>query len=144
VTLIDEQTIHPLVETRLGAPIQPGVQRIQLADYGIRLSVGVPYRWYVALVVDPEHRSKDVIAGGAIERVALSETLGAELAGAGKGQVPHLYAEAGLWYDALAAISDLVDAAPHDAVLRQWRAALLEQVTLSDIAAEDRRHGRAP
>jgi hypothetical protein len=58
--------------------------------------------------------------------------------------MPHLYAEAGLWYDALAATSDLIDAAPHDVGLRQRRAALLEQVELPDIAAEDRRHGRAP
>lgn len=144
VTLTDDQTIHPLIEARLPAPIQPGVQRIQLADYGVRLAVGVPYRWYVALILDPENRSKDIIAGGAIERVALPEALRVRLAGAGKTQMPHLYAEAGLWYDALTSISELIDATPTDPLLRQRRAALLDQVALPDIAAEDRRHGRAP
>lgn len=143
VTLIDEQTIHPLLETRLTIPIQAGVQRLQLADHGIRLSIGMPYRWYVALVVDPENRSKDIIAGGAIERVLSSEALRTKLAGVGRSQAPSVYAEAGLWYDALAAISDLIDAQPTEPVLRQQRAALLEQVALPDIATEDRRYGHA-
>ena len=73
LTIIDDQSIQPLVETRISGPLQPGVQRVRLADYGMRLSLGVPYRWSVALVVDPDSRSRDIIAGGVIERIALPE-----------------------------------------------------------------------
>jgi hypothetical protein len=143
-TIIDDRAVQPLVERRLSGSLQPGVQRVRLAEYGLRLSVGVLYRWSVALVVDPDNRSRDVIAGGVIERIAPPTELRAKLARAGKTRAPYLYAEAGLWYDALAAISDLIDAAPNDQVLRQERASLLEQVGLPQIAELDLRPRRSP
>jgi hypothetical protein len=139
VTVIDDHTIRPLLERRISGPIQPGVQRLRLADDGVRLSLGVPYRWFVALVVDPDNRSRDILAGGAIERIAPPEALRAKLARAGNAQAPSIYAEAGLWYDALSAISDLIDAAPHDRRLRSQRASLLEQVQLTEVAQHDAR-----
>ena len=48
-----------------------------------------------------------------------------------------LYAEAGLWYDALSSLSDLIEATPDNPGLRQQRAALLKQVGLTDAAASD-------
>jgi hypothetical protein len=143
-TIIDDRAIQPLIERRLSGSLQPGMQRVRLAEYGLRLSVDVLYRWSVALVVDPDNRSRDVIAGGAIERIAPPTELRAKLARAGKTRAPYLYAEAGLWYDALAAISDLIDAAPNDQVLRQERASLLEQVGLPQIAELDLRPRRSP
>jgi hypothetical protein len=143
LTIIDDRAIKPLLETRISGPVQPGMQRVRLADYGVRLSPGVPYRWSVALVVDPENRSKDIIAGGAIERIALPEAVRAKLTRAGKTQTPYIYAEAGLWYDAMTAISDLIDAAPNDRVHRQQRASLLEQVGLAQIAEHDMRRSQA-
>jgi hypothetical protein len=143
-TIIDDRAIQPLLERRLSGSLQPGVQRVRLADYGLRLSVGVPYRWSVALVVDPENRSRDIIAGGAIERIAPPTELHAKLARAGKTRAPYIYAEAGLWYDALTAISDLIDAAPNDRMLRQERASLLEQIGLPQIADLDMRPSRTP
>jgi Domain of Unknown Function (DUF928) len=142
LTIIDNQTIQPLIEKRISGPIQPGVQRVQLADYGLHLSLGVPYRWSVALVVDPENRSKDILAGGFIERIALPETIRAQLAGASKARVPLIYAEAGLWYDSLAAISEVIDAAPNNSLFRSQRASLLEQVGLPEIAEHDTRRSR--
>jgi hypothetical protein len=143
-TIIDDRAIQPLIERRLSGSLQPGMQRVRLAEYGLRLSVGVLYRWSIALVVDPDNRSRDVIAGGAIERIAPPTELRAKLARAGKTRAPYLYAEAGLWYDALAAISDLIDAAPNAQVLRQERASLLEQVGLPQIAELDLRPRRSP
>ena len=143
LTIIDDQTIQPLLEKRIGGPIQPGVQRVRLADYSLRLSPGVLYRWSVALVVDADNRSRDILAGGFIQRIALPEVLPAKLARAGMAQTPHIYAEAGLWYDALTAISDLIDTSPNAPALRQQRAALLEQVGLSEIAEHDMRRSHA-
>ena len=139
LTIIDNQTIQPLLEGRISGPVEPGVQRVRLADDGVRLSLGVPYRWFVALVVDPDNRSRDILAGGAIERIAPPEALRAKLARAGNAQTPSIYAEAGLWYDALSAISDLIDAAPNDRILRSQRASLLEQVQLAEVAQYDTR-----
>jgi hypothetical protein len=135
-TLTDDG-IKPLVEKRLSPPFQPGVQRVPLADYGVRLSPGKQYQWFVALVVDPERRSKDTLAGGTIERIEYPEALSVKLSQAGRSQAPQIYAEVGLWYDAVAAISDLIDAAPADTALRNQRASLLQQVGLTEIAEYD-------
>ena len=82
-------------------------------------------------------------AGGSIERIVLLEALRAKLAEAGTAHAPQLYAEAGVWYDALTVISALLDAAPHDPVHRRQRASLLQQVGLAKIAEHDLRHSRA-
>ena len=49
-----------------------------------------------------------------------------------------VYAENGIWYDAIGSVSEQIEAAPHDATLRVQRAALLEQVGLSEVADYDR------
>ncbi len=136
LTVIDEKGIQPVLETRLAPPTQPGVQRVRLADYGVRLTAGERYQWSIALVLDPEHRSKDITAIGAIKRIKRSE-VESTLTDVANTEAPYRYADAGLWYDAVMAISDLIDAAPNDLDLRSQRAGLLEQVGLSEVGAYD-------
>jgi hypothetical protein len=54
-----------------------------------------------------------------------------------KGDEVHRYAAAGLWYDAIKAISDLIQAHPQMKIYRKQRASLLEQVGLKEIAESD-------
>ena len=131
------QPLAPLIESRIPSPTKPGMQRIRMSDYGIRLAPGKQYQWFVAVVTKPSRRSNDILAGGFIERVPLPEAVTAKLAKADKEQASHVYAEAGLWYDAVMAISSLIDAAPKDTVLRNYRSALLQQVGLREIADYD-------
>src|SRR5262245_5663919 len=84
LTALDLRTTRPILETRLPAPVTPGVHRIRLADHGVRLEPGVPYRWFVTIVPDSDRRSKDILAGGAIERVEPPAGLPAKLAQARK------------------------------------------------------------
>jgi hypothetical protein len=137
LTLIDDKTVQPLLERTFDSPTVPGVQRVRLADYGVRLQTGVPYQWFVTLGTDPTRRSEYIVAGAAIERIELTATLQAQLAQSNAIEAVSVYAAAGLWYDALRVLSDLIEAAPGDPILRQQRAALLEQVGLTDIAKED-------
>jgi hypothetical protein len=134
-TLMDDKGVKPLIEATLGVTSQPGIQRVRLADYGARLEPGKHYQWYVALVVDPEKRSKDVLAGGSIERIEQSEGLSSLSA----TELASFYADHGIWYDAIAAVSNLIDAAPQDSTLRKQRAALLEQAGLQEIAESELR-----
>jgi Domain of Unknown Function (DUF928) len=140
ITLTDRQSVKPLLETRLQPPLQPGMHVVRLADYGIHLTPGVPYKWSVALVPDPTQRSQDVMSAGTIERMALPDELRGQLARADKASAARLYATAGLWYDTIATLSELIDATPRDATLRQQRATLLDQEDLPEAAAYDRQH----
>jgi uncharacterized protein DUF928 len=142
VTLTDAQAVEPLLDLKLNPPANPGVQRVRLADHGVHLAPGAQYQWAVALVPDPNHRSKDIVAAGGIKRIEATDDLHAKLAQANKGEAAAIYAEAGLWYDAVTAVSELIATAPQDPALRTQRAALLEQVRLSEVAERDRGRDR--
>lgn len=136
-TLMEADGIHPVVELRLAPPTRAGVQAVHLADHGVRLEVGTLYAWSIALVPDPDHRSKDAVAQAGILRIEVDPNVSTQLARAREGEAPLIYAEAGLWYDALAELSALIEADPSNDAPRRQRAALLEQVQLTEIAAHE-------
>ncbi len=129
-TLTEKNAVKPLVEKRIRAPEKPGVQRIQLSDYGVRLLKNVSYKWFVTIIPDQDRRSRDIIAGGDIKRIQRPPNLSEKLESAGAQNAPAVFATAGLWYDALGAVSILIDASPDDASPQEQRARLLKQVNL--------------
>ena len=80
----------------------------------------------MAIVPDAENRSKDVIAKGVIKRISSPGDLDKKVENASDTEKAAIYAEAGIWYDALEAISNAIDAHPDDASLREQRASLLQ------------------
>jgi hypothetical protein len=138
LTITEKKAIKPLLEARLEMS-SGGVQRLRLSDYKISLVEGVEYRWSVAMVVDPENRSSDVVASGAIKRVKPTETLLQRLKAAPASDVPYIYADEGVWYDSLETLSELVDARPQDAKLHEIRAIYFMQVGLHDAAMHEMR-----
>jgi hypothetical protein len=135
-SLTDDRHPEPLVAATLPQSAESKIRRIRLADYKVRLEPGVRYEWSVALVTDPERRARDTITTGAIERSPAPASLVAELRDS-SNDATFVYAEAGIWYDALDVVSEAIAARPSDALLAQ-RAALLEQVGLREIADRTR------
>ena len=136
-TLTIENADTPVVEAKLPLPTQPGLQQIRLSDYKVKLSPGERYQWSVALILDAEERSANIVAMGAIERIEREKLEQPLPANFSKTDAPKRYAEAGIWYDAVMAISDLIQSNPADTGLRQQRASLLEQVGLADVGTLD-------
>jgi hypothetical protein len=134
LTLLANNTVQPLLQVRLPNARAAGIQRLNLAEHNVKLLPGVEYEWVVALVVDPENRSKDVIASGWIERVEPSPSLRSRLENAKAEDLPSAYAEEGIWLDTLTTMSALVEARPKDRALQEGRAALLQQVGLTNAA----------
>lgn len=143
-TLEDTSQYKPVVEQTLPPPHRAGIQMIRLADFEHVLEEQVQYRWHISIVVDPESRSKDIHAMGVIERRPFTLDLFLNTSCKDPRDAICLYAEAGLWYDAIAVISDLISASPQDRVLRLQRATLLEQVGLPEVAEFDRRASPSP
>jgi hypothetical protein len=137
-TVVDRHSADPILELSVAAPMQRGIHALDLEQQGVRLEPGVRYEWFVALVVDPQQRSNDIVAGGEIEFVSPDADLEGNLASAGEDSGPAIYAGAGIWYDAIDAASLLVARNPADAARREQRAALLDQVGLDQAAAYDR------
>jgi hypothetical protein len=136
-TIRDETSVEPVLEVQLPPPAQAGVQAVRLADHGVRLRAGTHYHWFVSLVPDAGRRSKDFTVGAWIARREPDAALRGKLASA-DGREAFVYAESGLWYDAIRTLSSRIAASPRDSALREQRAALLEQAGLSEVAAYDR------
>jgi Domain of Unknown Function (DUF928) len=134
LTLTLEKGDTPLLEKPLPAPLKAGIQRVRLSDYGVKLIPGERYNWSIALVLDPKRRSKDIIAMGAIERVERADI---NPAAAPTTDAFYRFAEDGLWYDAVMAISELIETTPTDLALRKHRAELLDQVDLPEVGSFD-------
>ena len=68
-SLLDKRRIAPVADVPLSSPTGPGLVAIRLKDYNIVLEEDMQYRWYVSVVQNPDSHSKDIVAGGIIERV---------------------------------------------------------------------------
>lgn len=134
--LNEPQNPKPILEIAIKTPVDAGIHRINLADHGITLKPGKQYEWFVAIVTDPTQRSSDIMAGGSIEYAAPSKPLRDRLAKAGEKGQHAIYAEEGIWYNAISSLSDLIAANPGDKSLKEQRAALLEQVGLRDVTSQ--------
>lgn len=141
VTVIAEADELPVLTQNVNLT-RGGVQSFDLAKHGVSLKPDTEYEWFVSEVLDPTQRSKDVTSGGTIRRVSPDPAVQARAAAAGERQAPMIYAEAGLWYDAIDAVSRLIERHPGDAELHAQRAALFDQVGLPAVATYDRAGSR--
>ncbi len=139
--LNDKEGIDPLLEVVMKPPLQAGIHRIQLAQHQTRLQPGVPYQWFVALIIDAENPSLEVVAGGAIQYLAPSDERKEKVNSAlNNATTPadtwRAYASGGIWYDALASLMTEMLKTPQNTALRQQRAALFSEVDLSEVPAD--------
>jgi hypothetical protein len=138
VTLIEENGVKPIMKQKLSPPVGPGIQQVNLSEHNVHLTPGAKYQWSVALVSDPKRRSLDVVATGGIERVATTGLSQAPDSNTPKSEAPSAYAKAGLWYDTIMSMSDLIAESPTDHTLREQRATLLDTAGLKEAGAYDR------
>jgi len=129
--VFNESTNELMYEGRFKIDRSAGIASVGLPDNGIQqpLAVGEAYVWYVSVICNPADPSADVVTEGQIARVdplvAATNATASEL--------PALYAEAGLWYDAIAASAQLKQTAENS---NDWNA-LLDAVELDALIPAD-------
>lgn len=143
-TLNIEHEGKTVAQEAINAGPSAGIKPISLKDIGVELAPGKEYTWFIAMSVDPAQPSRDIFSGGVIRLVEPSETLREKLTAARKEQLPAIYADEGIWYDALAAISAMIDEDPRNVDLQEQRAQLLDQVGLHHAAGFDREKRAIP
>lgn len=124
-----------LPSTPIPPPQEAGIYALDLSDYEIELKSGEVYEWELSLQAPGGQR---VITSATIERIEAPSKLAQSLKNAQQRQLPSLYAEAGLWYDAIESLSALIKEHPQDTLLRAARAGLLKQVGLPQVAELDK------
>ncbi|MEI6085657.1 MAG: DUF928 domain-containing protein [Verrucomicrobiota bacterium] len=137
LTITEGQKPAPVLEVQFNRIPNDGVQRLRLADHNVTLTPGVEYRWSVAMIVDEENRSKDIVASGVIKRVEAPATLQKRVAGASDDDLAFIYADEGIWYDSLEALSNSIDKLPTKKELHEQRAVYFMQVGLNEAARHE-------
>ncbi len=91
------------------------------------LEVGKQYRWSFVLQCNAQLRPDDPMVEGRVQRIALTPAITSQVSRASARQRASLYGEAGLWFDLLASLVTLRQAAPQDAGLNEvWQTILSE------------------
>jgi hypothetical protein len=143
VMITDEGNTQNLLDVRMLPPIRPGIHKVDLKDYGIRLQPNTTYQWKI--ILRGNIPGEDHTTSGWIMRVSPPSHVAA---------LTHLpsitsislrpLAEAGLWYDAIWALSERIQSNPTDTTSLNQRANLFEQVGLLPPAQQDRANLPAP
>jgi hypothetical protein len=137
LTVYTEDPAKPLLEQALAAVSAAGIQRVKLSDYAVELQPRTEYKWRVTLIDENPNRPARAVASGTIQRTGTWPKLLGRLQNQGTDPIERarIYAEEGLWYDALESIGQAPDA--DLARARKSRAALLEQVGLTEVGQFD-------
>jgi hypothetical protein len=121
--------------TLVRAPEMPaGVFSLSVRDSTAPLAVGQSYRWSVSIYCDPEAPDVPIVVQGNLERVAPPAHLQSQLAVTQDAiDQAALYAQHGIWYDALTTLAEQRTQTEDAAIVTVW-SDLLGQVNLGEIA----------
>jgi len=121
VTLIrdDKKFPDPLLSTVFRDPSASGIQRVDLVKIGPKLEAGVTYKWSVRILEGTEDPSEEEVSEAKIQRLDPSDSRVVALSKCSRADRSDLAKKEGIWYDALAAVSDQAHDAHDDARLQE-------------------------
>jgi|GEM_PF-223894 len=111
----------------LGIPPRAGISPLEIDQ---------DYHWRFSVICNEDERSQDIVVGGVVRRVELDSQLQEQLMVVSQQEQVELYAEAGIWHDALSTLVQLRRDNPTDLELAADWEKLLSAVELGDIAQE--------
>ncbi|MBK7950530.1 MAG: DUF928 domain-containing protein [Deltaproteobacteria bacterium] len=131
ITIVDGESIDPLVRVELPGPHAAGLHAFDLSKHGATLAPDVDYRWFVSIVVDPDRPSRNPVSAGALRVAGPSDARRETLSSADASVRGNRFAELGLWYDAFDFYASLAEAHPEVERIATYRDRLAE-VTKSE------------
>ncbi len=110
-------------ETYMNVPEEDSIISLTLPEASEKaLEVGETYHWYLVAVCDTTNPYDGVAIDGWIERVEPSDSLASNLKANPERQQPTVYAEAGIWHEAIEGFVNQRQLNPGDATLaQQWQ-----------------------
>lgn len=138
-TLTQPGVVQPILEQQIPSQ-KAGIIQLKMPQELPELVVGKEYRWSVTpRTCNSARASKNDYIQSWIKRVPATVALTQQLAAATTEQDrASIYAQAGLWYDALEAISTAHNTHPNDKSILEERLLLLEQAGQTELAAQER------
>ncbi|MEH2400819.1 DUF928 domain-containing protein [Nostoc sp.] len=134
--VLQDQDSNEISRPPIALPDKPGVIRVSLPSTAPALALNKQYRWFFTINCNKQTISPPTFVEGVIVRVELNPTVVKKLQTTELLKRYAIYAENGIWYDALTILAQLRQKNPEDATLQaEWRH-LLGQTHLDDIVAE--------
>jgi len=122
-----------LYRARITAPLQPSYLSVSLPKL-VTLNPGQDYEWSFRAQCEESLDSSPIKVSGLISRVSLSSELAREVERATPAQRVILYAQNGIWFDALDALAKLRLADPSNAeLIAAWKSLLMTAKMPEDL-----------
>jgi Domain of Unknown Function (DUF928) len=129
-------TNKTIYRTALTPAASPGIIRVTLPEAIAPLEPEIMYHWFLKVKIkcNPQQPNQLDYVEGWIQKVHKNPALSELLKQAQPQQKVKIYAEKGIWYDAIATLAQLRLANPDDAnLLADWTS-LLKSISLEDLA----------
>ena len=134
--VLRDEDWNDVYRTELRISGEAGIVRVRMPKSKAALVVGENYRWHFALVCPEGDRGyvDEITVEGWTRRIELDPDLAAKLAGKTALTRSSIYADNGIWLDALSALADSLLDSPEDSTLiRAWEN-ILASAGLANIA----------
>lgn len=134
--VLQDENNNVIYEKTFTATGAKGIININLSEEASRpaLAIGKNYRWFLSIICNPQRREHDVAVDGWVKRVALDIKTTQLLERATPVERVNLYANKGLWQDAIATLAELMYKQPNNSQLSATWTQLLHSVKLDAIA----------
>ncbi|MBR8836894.1 MAG: DUF928 domain-containing protein [Stigonema ocellatum SAG 48.90 = DSM 106950] len=136
LTILTDKDQTLFYETSFTLPGKPGIISFTLPDNAPSLAVGKTYHWYLTVVCDAEDESANLSVDGWVERTQPELPLSQALAKADSQKLPTIYAEAGIWHEALTTLVKLRRTDPNNPKVKMNWEKFLQSVGLNAIVSE--------
>lgn len=134
--LTEPGVVQPLLEKQI-QPQETGIIQLKMPQDLPELVPGREYRWSVTLICNPARPSANPLIQSWIKRSPTTPALTQQIAVAtSEREHALIYAQAGLWYDALEAISTAHNANPNDQTILDDLLLLLNQAGQTEVAVQ--------
>lgn len=134
--VLEDQQSKQIYRKAIALPNQPGIINISLPADTPSLAVDQQYRWFFTVYCDKAKQSPPIYVEGVIKRVNLNAAIAQQLQKAAPLQQFAIYAQHGIWHEALTTLAQLRQKNPQDATLEtQWQD-LLASIHLDNVAQE--------
>jgi hypothetical protein len=133
LSVVEEGVAQPILVKQL--PVKnSGLMQFKLPQDVSGLQIGKEYRWTVSLVCNPNRPSQSVYANALIERKAVSSDFGGNFGEKSAYDKTLAYIKAGIWYDAIASISESRSSGSDLTLASNLFKNLLQQVGLKEAS----------
>lgn len=134
--VLQDQDSNEIYKKPIVLPEKAGVISVSLPTTSPGLALNKQYRWFFTISCDQEKNSPPTYVEGVIQRVELNPAVVKELETTELLKRYAIYAQNGIWYDALSTLAQLRQKNPKDAKLQAEWQNLLSSIHLDDVAAE--------